>query len=96
LKIHHDLLAAEYAMKLIDLLATTGAHRATKFISETLVVRATRIRYRHRKSRKYHYAKGRFEVHITCCKPNYTERKFIKQAKQAKCRFPITKTRLQY
>ena len=96
MRTYHDLLAAEYAVKLIDLLASTGAHRATKYVSDKIVVRATRRRYKHRKSGKYSFTKGQFDITLICTRPNYNERKFIKLAKKAGTKFPISKTQLQY
>lgn len=94
--LHHDLLVAEYAVKLIDLLASTGAHRATKYVSDKIVVRATRRRYKHRKSGKYHFTKGQFDITLICTRPNSKEREFIKKAKKAGYKFPVTKTQLEY
>ena len=96
MKTYHDLLVAEYAVKLIDLLASTGAHRATKYVSEKVVVRATRRRYKAYKGKRQGFPPGMFEVQITCSKPNYKEREFINLAKKAGCKFPISKTQLQY
>lgn len=90
-----------HVVKMIDLMAATHAHRATKYIDERTVVRVTRTQYRSKfrgagKPRTKGFARDRFEVTVTAGRPNYRERKFIKTAKKAGCRFPISKIQLQY
>lgn len=78
--IQYNLEAATHAVRLIDLLASTGAHRATKYISKDLVVRATRRRYKAYKGPKRKgFAPRMFEVQITCSRPNYTDRAYLKR-----------------
>lgn len=85
-----DLVASEYAVALIDMLAATGGHRATKVVDEKTIVRATRIKYK--KGRKFG---PNFEIVLSAGKPNYRERELIKHAKKANRRFPLS-IRVQY
>lgn len=66
-----------------------GVHRATKYLSDKLVVRATRQRY----SRKTDVRNG--TVFLTMGRPNYACRKFIKACKKAGEPFPVRKVQLQ-
>lgn len=91
-----DLLASEYAIKLIDVLAATKGHRAVKLISEKLVVRATRRRYKVGKNGKHYFDRNSFEVQITAGRPNYRERELIKTYKKAGVKFPCSKINVQY
>ncbi len=86
-----DLLAAEYAERLIDLLSATGAHVATKYVSEKQVVRATRIFYRGSRPDRHS-----FEIRLQASRPNFAERKFIKLCVEAGEPFPVKKTQLKY
>lgn len=76
----------------VKALVTTGARTATKYISPTEIVRATRRRYRGR------IVKGARTVDIvlTIGRPNYAERAFIKKARMGREPFPVKKIQLKY
>ena len=63
------------------------AYRATKYISDKLVIKATR---RH----KFYEKANRQEVVVTIGAPNYLERKFIKLAKTEP--LPIRNVQLKF
>ena len=64
--------------------------RATKYLSETFIVRAVRRCYRG-KIRK----RDNIEILLTIGKSNYAERQFIKLAKKAGEPFPIKKVQIK-
>lgn len=76
--------------QVITAVIRTGARRATKFVSPTEVIRATRRLYRGRVS-----SKGQVELSVTIGRPNFAERKFIKACQKAGETFPMRKVRLQ-
>lgn len=65
-----------------------GSRKATKYVTPTLTVKASR---RHKPNRRTRYA----EVLLTIGTPNYAERAFIRLAKKAGERFPIKKVQLR-
>ena len=73
----------------VDVLTRTGAYRATKYISETHTVKATR---RHKVRR----GEPLGECVLTMGRPNYDEREFIKKCKKAGERFPVKKIQLKF
>lgn len=78
---------------LIHALLASGAHRATKFHSEKLVSKVTRVLLR--KSGKPHFSRRQFEFVLTMGPPNFAEREFIKKCKKAGEPFPIKKIQLK-
>ncbi len=68
---------------------TLAVRRATKYVSPTLIVRATRTLI------KKKIDKRDFEVTLTIGKPNSRERNFIKDCKKAGEPFPVKKIQLQ-
>ena len=65
-----------------------GVYRATKFLSEELVVKMTR---RHKKR-----SRGRcHEAVLTIGKPNYAERQFIRACKKAGEPLPVKRVQLK-
>lgn len=80
---HNDVFNTVHA------LIQTGAKTATKFISPTEVVRASRRTFKGKVPKK-----GNIEVILTIGRPNHEARAFIRQAKAAKEPFPIKKIRL--
>jgi hypothetical protein len=75
--------------KLVEALLSADAHRATRYVSPTEVVRATRLKF------KGGFNKRNLEVYVQVGKPNYRERQFIKLAKKAGVAFPIRKIQFQ-
>jgi len=71
------------------LLGDDGTHKATKYLSDKLVVKATRTRFKSR------VAKGLTQIHVTIGKPNFLEREFIKKARKAGVSFPIRQVQLK-
>lgn len=67
-----------------------GARQATKYFSESLIVRATRRTYGGK------IIKGNTEIVFTIGRPNYAEREFIKKCKKAKEPFPVKKIQIKW
>lgn len=80
------------AQKVIDAVVANGAYRATLYVSDRLVMRATRRLHRGRIPRKTE----NIEVTVTSGRPNYRERKFIKLCKKAGESFPVRRVQLQF
>ena len=79
---------------LIHALVATNAHTATKYHSEKLVSKATRVLYRHGKTPRF--SRRAFEFVLTMGKPNFAERAFIKKCKKAGETFPVKKIQLKF
>lgn len=67
----------------------SGARKATKYLSPTLTVKATRQHPVDRRNRSD-------TIVLSIGKPNYQERDFIRVAKLAKEKFPISKVQLKW
>jgi hypothetical protein len=76
------------AGKLVHEIACNGYKRATKYLSPTLTIKATRQGKLDKRGRQ-------MTVLVTFGRPNYREREFIKQAKKAGEPFPIKKVQLK-
>lgn len=74
---------------LIEAVASGVVIRATKFVSPTEVIRATRIRFNKKILNDRNIA-----IRLTIGRPNYLDREFIKLCKKANEPFPIKK--IQY
>lgn len=80
--------------EVIEAILSTGALKATKYISPKEIVRAVRKSYRFN-GRKV--IKGaNMEITLTIGKPNYVEREFIKACQKAGEPFPIKKVQLKF
>jgi len=75
---------------LVEIMLRANAKRATKFFSETQIVRATRKLFNGKI-----YRRGNIEIHITIGRPNYQEREFIKKCKKAGEVFPVKKIQVK-
>jgi hypothetical protein len=78
--------------KLANILASTGSHTATKYLSPKHVVRATRKVF----NRKIDKRDRRMEIMFTDGEPNYHARKFIKRCQKAGESFPVKKIQLTH
>lgn len=67
----------------VNFLVDTGSRQATKYVSDKLVITATRRTYDGKIMR------GNIEVVLKIGKPNYAERQFIKLLKKAGEPFPV-------
>jgi hypothetical protein len=67
-----------------------GAIKATKYISDRLTVKATRILYK-----KSNLSPRAIEIRLTAGRPNYLERRFIKVLGKAGEKFPVKKVQLK-
>lgn len=76
--------------QIIETLVATKAIKATKYISEKEIIRATRTRYGKT------FSRGNLELTVTRGKPNYAEREFIKSCKKAGEPFPVKKIQLKF
>jgi len=74
--------------KIVSIVASGTARKATKYVSPKLVIKAT-ARHKPRKD------SSAVEIVLTIGKPNYREREFIKMALKAGEPFPIRKVQLQ-
>ncbi len=75
----------------VEVLIRTGSWKATKYLSRTSVVRATRRVY----NRKIDGRDNQISVVLTLGRPNYQEAEFIKTAHKAGEPFPIRKVQLR-
>ena len=80
---------------LIEILLTAEARKATKYLSETFVIRASRRMF---KAYKNGFSKNDkiVEIVLTIGNPNYEEREFIKKCKKVGEKFPIKKVQLKF
>lgn len=77
----------------VEILMRSDARRATKFLTDKQIVRATRK-----------VVKGKFidkvgnnlEIILTLGKPNFAEREFIKACKKAGEKFPVRNIQLKF
>jgi len=99
-KIHFFLLkvlnnSMKYPMnavsQAVEALLRTGAWKATKYISDKQVVRASRKTFNRKISKV-----GNVEIILTLGHPNYAERNFLKQCKKAGEPIPVKKVQLKY
>ena len=67
----------------VNFLVDTSSRKATKYVSDKLVINATRRTYGKK------IVKGNIEVVLKIGKPNYQERQFIKLLKKSKEPFPV-------
>jgi hypothetical protein len=67
----------------VNFLVDTSSRKATKYVSDKLVINATRRTYQGK------ILKGNIEVVLKIGKPNYQERQFIKLLKKSKEPFPV-------
>jgi hypothetical protein len=74
--------------QVVDALISNDARRATKYLSDKQVVRATRCRYRRGREKNV-------EITLTIGRPNYVERVFIRDCKAAGEKFPVKRVQLQ-
>ena len=87
-------IARKWINDVVETLLSTEAHHATKYISDKLVVRATRRFYRVYRARGFERHKT--ELIITIGKPNFAGREFIKRCKNVGVPFPVKKIQLKF
>ncbi len=73
-------------------LVSTKIKRATKFIGRKWVISAQRITYKNRIDRRFVH----LGIRVKIGRPNYHERKLIKEYVKARVPFPVKKIRLVY
>ncbi len=69
-------------------------YQATRYVSEKLIIRATKPRLKHRKS-QWQAKDTRSEFVLTIGQPNYREREFIRACKKAGEPLPVRKIQLR-
>lgn len=79
-----------YAGKVVETLLESGAVKATKYMSPSVTIKATRRLY----GGKIAKQSRTIDIVVTLGKPNYKEREFIKLAQKAGEEFPIWKIQL--
>jgi len=72
-------------------LLSSGAVKATKYISPKSTVKGKRKEFRGQSSRS-----RTTEIHVTFGAPNYEEREFIKRCKKSGEPFPVKKIQLKF
>lgn len=72
--------------KLAECIFEGGAYKATKYLSESLTIKATRKRYQGKILKR-----GAINIVFTVGRPNYEEWEFIKKCKKAGEPFPVRK-----
>jgi len=77
--------------KVIETLLAQNARRATKYVSPTKVITATRRVFRGKILKR-----DNPEVVLKIGRPNYREREFIKLCQKVGERFPVKKIQLQF
>lgn len=78
--------------EVVDVLLRTKSRQAVKYLSEKLVVKATRKSYRGRPPRK---DEKQETLLVTFGRPNYREREFIQRATRLGEPFPIKRCQLR-
>ena len=86
-----DTRYARQVGEVVRMLVNTGAHRATKYLSAGHVVRATHKLVRG----KVPSAKKNIELVVTLGRPNFAERRFIRQCARAGEPFPVRKVQIK-
>lgn len=86
--------------KVIETLISQNAQKATQFINEKLIIRATRKTYKNstltkKTTRKFSRKGDNIEITLTIGKPNWAEKEFIKKCIKANEPFPIKKIQLK-
>lgn len=69
-----------------------GAIRATKYLSPKCVVSAQRVLF----NRKMPRVGSNTDIRLKVGRPNYAERKFIKDCIKAEVAFPVSKVQLKF
>ena len=77
---------------LVHALLVLEARKATKYLSPTVVVKATRRLFKGRIDRR----EKRVEILLTIGAPNYAERRAITQFKKAGESFPVRKVQVRF
>jgi len=79
---------SKFITEVIEAVLAGDAHRAKKYVSDKLIVRATRKLYGGKPD------KAKVEIMLTIGKPNFKEREFIKMFKKVGEPFPVKKIQL--
>lgn len=85
----------KYYCQVIEAVLQDKVFRATKYVSPTLIVRATRKKYTYGGKVSLRGGATNAEMILTIGKPNYAEREFIKACKKANEPFPVKKVQLK-
>lgn len=89
----HEVDVPKEAGKVVTyLISDPTVRKATKYLGEKLVVKATRTLYGGRATRR---GSGE-EIRVTTGRPNYEEREYIKLLKKAKEEFPQRSIALKF
>lgn len=77
--------------QVVETLIRTDSWKATKYLTDRTIIRATRMRERGR----FRDGRQNMQVNLTFGRPNYLEVRFIKDAKKAGEPFPIRQVQLK-
>lgn len=78
-------------VQVVEQLLANDAWKATKYLSDKKIVRATRMRERG----KFRDGRMNVQINLTLGRPNYLEARFIKDAKKAGEPFPVRQVQLK-
>jgi len=84
--------------QVVDALLATDAWKATKFLSDKSIVRATRKMYGKDtpRGRRIDKRDRSVDISLVIGKPNYLEREFIKKCRKAGEPIPVKRVQLKY
>lgn len=90
-----DSKVMSFVPRVLSALEASKAHTSVKYLSDKLVIRATRLMYG--PVGKRHIPAGHdLHVVLTIGKPNYIQRTFIKMCKKSGEPFPVKKIQLKF
>lgn len=84
------MIGQEFVGHVVECARLYRAHKATKFVSPKLVVRATQKLERGKVPKR-----GNVEIVLTIGRPNFVERRFIKACQKAGETFPVRKVQIK-
>lgn len=82
-------MISKHVEQVVRVLLESGSYRATRYVSEKLVVTACRRIFRGK------ILRGNVDIVLTIGRPNYAQRQFVKDCKQAGVPFPVRKVQLK-
>lgn len=84
----------QYIEAVVMAVLDSESWKATKYVSDKLVITATQRRYK-RTAGTIHGSRTRADIVLTIGRPNYLQRMFIKNCKLAGETFPVKKIQLK-
>lgn len=81
----------KFVSQVVAVLIENDAYVATKYVTRSYVVRATRKLFKRKID-----SRQNIEIMLTIGRPNYQERDFVKSCTKSKEPFPVRKIQLRY